>query len=83
MYRIVLLGDHAARAPRGMERSGLHEIVRADRHSDAVMGGVAGYLFTDAPPNADDQPRGVGWRRLFAVASCLSARGRSRVMMCV
>jgi hypothetical protein len=45
----VLLGDHAARAPRGMERSGLEEIVRAERHSDAIMGRVAGYLFTDDP----------------------------------
>jgi hypothetical protein len=30
-----------------MKRSGLHEIVRAERHSDAIMGPVAGYLFTD------------------------------------
>jgi hypothetical protein len=35
------------RAPRGMKRSGLHEIVRAVRHSDAIMGPVAEYLFTD------------------------------------
>ena len=33
--------------------------------------------------NANDQSRGVSWRRLLAVATCLSARCRSRVMMSV
>jgi hypothetical protein len=64
-----------------MDRSGRREIVRADRHSDGMMGGVAGHLFTDDPPmqmvNREACAGG-----LLPVAN-RPARCRSRVMMCV